>query len=149
MVGLGCLRKQDSKQLDSVVSASAPAWVPSLTSSNGLWSGPGSQIDLFLTYLLFVVFIRARENRFEQKLVPVSGILLWWAWPCCVREYYARTLELWAGEPTECLGLYGYSVRAWKISVLRAGRRWRSGWWRFKRSEDTWGAICVIRAWGI
>lgn len=134
MVGLGCLRKHDSKQLESVVSASAPAWVPSLTSSNGLWSGPGSQIDLFLTDLLFVVCIRARENRFGQKLVPVSGILQWWTWPCCAREYYARTLE-----PTECLGLNGCSVRARKIRVLRAGRRWRSGWWRFKRSEDTWG----------
>lgn len=144
MVGLGCLRKQSSKQLDSVVSASAPAWIPSLTSSNGLWSGPGSQIDLSLP-ICFLLCLSARG----QKLVPVSGILLWRAWPCCVREYCARPLELWAGELIECLGLNGCSVRAWKIRMLRAGRRGKSGWWSFKRSKDTLGGVCVIQDWGI
>lgn len=138
MVGLGCLRKQNSKQLDSVVSASAPAWVPSPTSSNSLWSGPGSQIDPSLP-ICFLLCLSARENKFRQKLVPVSGVLLWRAWPCCVREDYARPLELWAGEPVECLGLNGCSVRAWKIRVLRAGRRGSPAGEDSKGARILWG----------
>lgn len=77
---------------------------------------------------------RNREQS-SIKMVPESGLLLWYPCPCCFADNSGNIWNLGTGKFITAQSLMGYSVGAWTV-MLEQPRQWRPGWYSCKHSEQ-------------